>query len=149
VINELQNLFATSSTAARPQTYIEAIAIIKDFPLFGVGFGDWHDIIMKYHTMVGRETWMPAIAYNDTLQITAETGFAGLACVAAFLFMIYRKAIKALKRGGDVVNQALILGGITAMSAALIHCQFDYLFYLPSNAVVFMVIAGMTYRLSN
>jgi hypothetical protein len=66
VINELQNLFATSSTAARPQTYIEAIAIIKDFPLFGVGFGDWHDIIMKYHTMVGRETWMPAIAYNDT-----------------------------------------------------------------------------------
>ncbi len=99
--------------------------------------------------MVGRETWMPAIAYNDTLQITAETGFAGLGCVAAFLFMIYRKAIKALKRGGDVVSQALILGGITAMSAALIHCQFDYLFYLPSNAVVFMVIAGMTYRLSN
>jgi hypothetical protein len=35
------------------------------------------------------------------------------------------------------------------MSAALIHCQFDYLFYLPSNAVVFMVIAGMTYRISN
>lgn len=52
------------------------------------------------------------------------------------------------ERGGDVVNQALILGGITAMSAALIHCQFDYLFYLPSNAVVFMAIAGMTYRLS-
>jgi len=148
VINELQNLFATSSTAARPQTYKEAIAIIKDFPLFGVGFGDWHDIIMKYHTMVGRETWMPAIAYNDTLQITAETGFAGLACVAAFLFMIYRKAIRALKREGDMVSQALILGGITAMSAALIHCQFDYLFYLPSNAVVFMAIAGMTYRLS-
>ena len=67
----------------------------------------------------------------------------------AFLFMIYRKAIKALRRGGDVVSQALILGGITAMTAALIHCQFDYLFYLPSNAVVFMVIAGMTYRLSN
>jgi hypothetical protein len=149
VINELQNLFATSSTAARPQTYIEAIAIIKDFPIFGVGFGNWHDIIMKYHTMVGRETWMPAIAYNDTLQITAETGFAGLACVAAFLFMIYKKAIQALRRGGDVVSQALILGGITAMTAALIHCQFDYLFYLPSNAVVFMVIAGMTYRISN
>ncbi len=149
VINELQNLFATSSTAARPQTYIEAIAIIKDFPLFGVGFGDWHDIIIKYHTMVERETWMPAIAYNDTLQITAETGLAGLACVAAFLFMIYRRAIRALKRGGDVVGQALILGGITAMTAALIHCQFDYLFYLPSNAVVFMVIAGMTYRISN
>ena len=148
VLNELQNLFTTSSTAARPQTYKEAIAIIKDFPLFGVGFGDWHDIIMKYHTMIGRETWMPAIAYNDTLQITAETGFAGLACVATFLFMIYRKAIKALRKGGDVVSQALILGGITAMSAALIHCQFDYLFYLPSNAVVFMVIAGMTYRLS-
>ena len=148
VLNELQNLFTTSSTAARPQTYKEAIAIIKDFPLFGVGFGDWHDIIMKYHTMVGRETWMPAIAYNDTLQITAETGFAGLACVATFLFMIYRKAIKALRKGGDVVSHALILGGITAMSAALIHCQFDYLFYLPSNAVVFMAIAGMTYRLS-
>ena len=149
VINELQQLFASGPTSARPQTYIEAIAIIKDFPIFGVGFGDWHDIIMKYHTMVGRETWMPAIAYNDTLQITAETGFAGLACVAAFLFLIYKKAIQALKRGGDVVSQALILGGITAMSAALIHCQFDYLFYLPSNAVVFMVIAGITYRISN
>ena len=149
IINELQYLFKDLGPQGRSVTYRDAVSIIKDFPLFGVGFGDWHDIIMKYHTMVGRETWMPAIAYNDTLQITAETGFAGLACVAAFLFMIYRKAINALKRGGDVVSQALILGGITAMTAALIHCQFDYLFYLPSNAVVFMVIAGMTYRLSN
>jgi len=146
VIEEMMTIFNPGS---RPFTYSDAIEIIKDFPIFGVGFGDWHDIIMKYSTIVGRETWMPAIAYNDTLQITAETGFAGLACVATFLFMIYRKAIKALRRGGDVVSQALILGGITAMSAALIHCQFDYLFYLPSNAVVFMVIAGMTYRISN
>jgi O-antigen ligase len=148
IINELQYLFKDLGPQGRSVTYRDAVSIIKDFPLFGVGFGNWHDIIMKYHTMVGRETWMPAIAYNDTLQITAETGFAGLTCVATFLFMIYRKAIKALKRGGDVVSQALILGGITAMTAALIHCQFDYLFYLPSNAVVFMVIAGMTYRLS-
>jgi len=146
VIEEMMTIFNPSS---RPFTYSDAIEIIKDFPIFGVGFGDWHDIIMKYSTIIGRETWMPAIAYNDTLQITAETGFAGLACVAVFLFMIYKKAIKALRRGGDVVSHALILGGITAMSAALIHCQFDYLFYLPSNAVVFMVIAGMTYRISN
>ena len=149
IINELQYLFKDLGPQGRSVTYKDAVSIIKDFPLFGVGFGDWHDIIMKYHTMVGRETWMPAIAYNDTLQITAETGFAGLACVAAFLFMIYRKAIKALRRGGDMVSQALILGGVTAMTAALIHCQFDYLFYLPSNAVVFMVIAGITYRISN
>ncbi len=149
IINELQYLFKDLGPQGRSVTYRDAVSIIKDFPFFGVGFGDWHDIIMKYNTIIGKETWMPAIAYNDTLQITAETGFAGLACVAAFLFILYRKAIKALKRGGDVVSQALILGGITAMSAALIHCQFDYLFYLPSNAVVFMVIAGMTYRISN
>ncbi|RZB29834.1 MAG: hypothetical protein SRB1_02114 [Desulfobacteraceae bacterium Eth-SRB1] len=145
IIKEAMTIFSPGS---RLFTYSDAIDIIKDFPIFGVGLGAWHDIIMKYHTMVGRETWMPAIAYNDTLQITAETGFAGLACVAAFLFMIYRKAIKALRKGVDVVSQALILGGITAMTAALIHCQFDYLFVLPSNAVVFMAIAGMTYRLS-
>jgi hypothetical protein len=147
--NELQYLFKDLGPQGRSVTYRDAVSIIKDFPLFGVGFGDWHDIIMKYSTIIGRETWMPAIAYNDTLQITAETGFAGLACVVTFLFMIYKKAIRALRRGGDVVSQALILGGITAMTAALIHCQFDYLFYLPSNAVVFMVIAGMTYRISN
>ena len=145
IIEEAMTIFSPGS---RLFTYSDAIDIIKDFPLFGVGFGDWHDIIMKYHTMVGRETWMPAIAYNDTLQIAAETGFAGLACVATFLFMIYRRAIQALRRGGDVVSQALILGGITAMTAALIHCQFDYVFYLPSNAVVFSVIAGVVYRLS-
>ena len=149
IINELQYLFKDLGPQGRSVTYMDAVSIIKDFPLFGVGFGDWHDIIMKYNTIIGKETWMPAIAYNDTLQITAETGFAGLACVATFLFMIYKKAIRALKRGGDVVSQALILGGITAMTAALIHCQFDYLFYLPSNAVVFMAIAGMTYRISN
>ena len=145
VIEEMMTIFNPGS---RPITYSDAIEIIKDFPLFGVGFGNWHDIIMKYHTLVGSEKWMPAIAYNDTLQITVETGFAGLACVTAFLFMIYKRAIQALKRGGDVVSQALILGGITAMTAALIHCQVDYLFVLPSNAVVFMAIAGATYRLS-
>jgi O-antigen ligase len=148
VISELQNLFASGPTSARPQTYIEAIAIIRDFPVFGIGLGNWKDIILKYHTMVGREIWQPAIAYNDTLQLAAETGLAGLACMIAFLFMIYRKAIIALKRGKDIVRQSLILGGVTAMSAALIHCQFDYLFVLPSHAVVFMVIAGLTYRIS-
>ena len=132
----------------RPITYSDAIDIITDYPIFGVGFGCWQDIILKYHSMLGRETWVPAIAYNDTLQLTAETGLAGFLCMVAFLFMIYRKAITALRRGKDVIVQALILGGIAAMSAALIHSQFDYFFYLPSHAIVFMVIAGMTYRMS-
>jgi len=148
IIKESRYFFMALGPQGRIVVYRDAINIIADFPLFGIGFGCWKDIILKYHSMIGREIWMPRIAYNDTLQLAAETGLAGLSCIIAFLFIIYRKAIIALKHGTDVFVQALILGGLAAMTAALIHSQFDYLFILPSNALAFSAIAGMTYRLS-
>ena len=149
ILHELQFLFKDLGPQGRIVTYKDSLGIIRDFPIFGVGLGNWKDIILKYHTMVGRETWQPGIAYNDTLQLLAETGVLGAACVVSFLFLIFRKAIRALRIGRDIMRRALILGGLASMSAALIHCQFDYFFTLPSHAVVFAVVAAMTYRLSN
>ncbi|MCK9274572.1 MAG: O-antigen ligase family protein [Syntrophales bacterium] len=145
IIDEALTLFKPQ---LREFTYGDAIRVIGDFPLLGVGLNNWPHIILQYDS-IGSQTWIPRIAYNDTLQIISETGFAGFACAAAFVGVLYLRAIRALRRGGDGERQGIILGGITAMTAALIHAQFDYFFYLPANAVVFAVIAGVVYRLSS
>lgn len=150
LIRTLERLFAHGATSARPMNLGLAWRMAADFPLFGVGFNNWPTIVLRYHTMVGREHWYPAVAYNDMLQVLAETGILGLGCLATFVGMIYYRAVAALRRqaGPALQDKVLIVAGLAAMTAPLIHSLFDYVFYLPSQALVFMAVAASVHRLS-
>lgn len=150
LIRTLERLFAHGATSARPMNLGLAWRMAADFPLFGVGFNNWPTIVLRYHTMVGREQWYPGVAYNDMLQVLAETGILGLGCLATFVGMIYHRAVAALrsKAGPATHAKILIVAGLAAMTAPLIHSLLDYVFYLPSQALVFMAIAASVYRLS-
>lgn len=75
--------------------------MVKDFPLFGVGFGHFRDFAPGY----ARDPSSPyfafgstALEHNNLLSIVAETGIVGLVLYAFLIFSILRESVRLYKK---------------------------------------------------
>ena len=74
----------------RPQMWKDTIAMIRDFPVFGVGFGDYIYIFPKYRTFALK--WgVLRYAHNDYLHFIAEMGTVGAIFLSGFLVWYVRR----------------------------------------------------------
>ena len=80
----------------RPQMWKDTIAFIKDFPVFGVGLGDYIYIYPKYRTFA-LEWGVLRYAHNDYLHILAEMGTIGGIFLAGFLAWYVRRFKECLR----------------------------------------------------
>ena len=119
-INSLQD----ASTNYRILNYKEAIDGIIDYPIFGVGIGNWKIISLKYAQNRIENYEIPKHVHNDFLHIAVETGILGgilfLSIFASILFFSFKQIL--LKK-----NQAL---SIVLLLLLTIYC-FDSLFNFP------------------
>jgi len=58
-----------------------SFAMIRDFPLFGVGLGSWAEILPHYQSPPWSSYFYFAHAHNDYIELIAETGLIGFALV--------------------------------------------------------------------
>jgi O-antigen ligase len=81
-------------------------------------------------------------AHNDYLQVLADFGVAGLAAAAWFIVSIGR-AFKYGIRSRDRMLAGLALGGGAGIFAMLVHSLFDFNLQIPSNALLFLLLAAV------
>jgi O-antigen ligase len=81
----------------RPQMWLDAKNIIRDFPVTGTGFGTFQSIFPKYRT---HEWGGRVLLYThcDYLQLISETGVVGMFFIAAFLVYFARLYASALRK---------------------------------------------------
>jgi len=80
----------------RPQMWKDTIALIKDFPVFGVGLGDYIYIFPKYRTFALK--WgVLRYAHNDYLHFLAEMGITGGIFLAGFFTWYVRRFKECLR----------------------------------------------------
>jgi O-antigen ligase len=81
----------------RPQMWLDAKNIIRDFPVTGTGFGTFQSIFPKYRT---HEWGGKSLLYThcDYLQLISETGVVGMFFIAAFLVYFARLYASALRK---------------------------------------------------
>tara|TARA_B110000879_G_C11084368_1_gene476225 strand:+ start:88 stop:1125 length:1038 start_codon:yes stop_codon:yes gene_type:complete len=65
------------STNYRLNLWESSFEMIKEFPLLGIGIGNWKIISIKYSKNYMSEYQVPKHAHNDFIQIMAETGILG------------------------------------------------------------------------
>lgn len=92
-------------------------------------------------------------AHNEYLQLLADYGWAGLALMALMLvahfanglrFLRWFAAERFLATGRLASNSlALVLGGIAALVATLVHATFEFHGHVPVIAVLGAVILGL------
>ena len=93
VINRATSL-NDDSTNYRIENYKEAIQGIIDYPLLGVGIGNWKIMGIKYASSRMESYEVPKHTHNDFLQIGAETGILGLLIFISIFISIVKEIIK-------------------------------------------------------
>jgi O-antigen ligase len=118
------------------------LQIIRAYPLFGVGMGNFYPALLRYQTAGFGLLW--TAAHNDYLQMLAELGIVGFVfpavAVGGAFVRAARTAITADTR--EIRDVALACAG--GLAAFLIHSVSDFNAYVLSNAMVVAWITGIS-----
>lgn len=114
----------------------EAINMIKDYPVLGVGINAYSLIAPRY-----KITW-GGYPHNSYLQMTAETGLVGIATFFWILIVLFRESFRILKQIGSQPRGMLFLGFLTGFLGFLIHSFFDTNFYSVQLGSLMWIIMG-------
>ena len=128
---------------ARPTVWKDTVHLIENFPIFGVGLGNFKYTFPIYKTLHYQIIWEDA--HNDYLQFMADTGVIGfLIFFGGFLIFLW-KSIKIWHKRRDPFVSGLTIGGVSSIVALLIHSGVDFNLHIPSNALLFSIILGLVW----
>src|SRR5260370_40714633 len=127
---------------ARLHFWRETLPLIAAYPAFGCGLGGYESAFRKYQTT---ETLLSIdFAHNDYLQFLAELGILGFAILTTFVVGVVLKAVKAVLRAQEEDGRCLAIACVASLSAILLHSIVDFNMQIPSNAMTFSWICGIS-----
>ncbi len=109
----------------------------------GTGFNTFAVVYPAYQSKDNGQLWL--FAHNDYAQMLAETGFAGLVCVAAFLLFWILAGWRIFRMPAKSPQRPFQLAAWIAGSGFLAYSIGDFQFHAPANALLFFLIAGMVF----
>ncbi|MFI5366833.1 MAG: O-antigen ligase family protein, partial [Candidatus Binatia bacterium] len=137
---------------ARPAIAADTIDMAGNFPLFGVGLGNFGAVFPLYR---GRtiKSWAFGVdvdhAHNDYLEWISEVGVPAAAVTLGLVIMFGRRVARALRNGAMTTDASLLQWGFaTGALALLLHSFTDFNLHIPANALVFAFLIGGLIRLT-
>ncbi|MDD2689678.1 MAG: O-antigen ligase family protein, partial [Candidatus Omnitrophica bacterium] len=122
----------------------DSLKIIKDFPLWGIGFGALGEIFQKYRSIRIPESF--SFSHNEPAQLMAETGIPGFFLIFLFLFFYIKKILALFFRRHNVRVIYITLGCLIGLFSITLHSLFDFVFHVPANALLFCIILALIFR---
>jgi O-antigen ligase len=124
----------------------DCITMIKDRPVLGHGINTFMEIFQTYRRDLGTN---PTYAHNCYLQLTAETGIAGLIGFLAIIGALSRDILRNIKISTfNHINSVILLTGLLAgILSFLAHSFFDTNFYSLQLAVYLWLMVGVVVAL--
>jgi O-antigen ligase len=130
----------------RTAVWIDAVGIVRDFPLFGTGLGTFQNSYPHYQSH--SSVILYDHAHNDYVELLTDTGLTGFilgtALAVAFLGMIFKAWLKRHR----TYIKALGAGGMASLAAVGAHSFTDFNLHIPANAMLLAVVAGITYSVT-
>ena len=127
-------------TTGRAHFWSVTLNIIKAHPYVGTGLGSFGVIYTQYDTRNG--LFRLEQAHNDYLQILSDAGVVGAALGLGFVVLLFYKAIQRAKSADDF-RRGVALAGLSGCFGVLVHSFFDFTLHTTSNALLFLVLAGL------
>jgi len=138
---KLNNRFFDSITIRenmdRIYIWLSSVEMIKDYPIKGVGPGNFPIIYPLYKHDYDQKTHTMSYAHNIFLNMAVETGLIGFILFSAIIIIILIMAIKIYNKN------ALSRGVVAAFLSVLIHNQFDCTILKFEIGVVFWILTGL------
>ncbi|CAN5765249.1 hypothetical protein BH20ACI4_BH20ACI4_14430 [soil metagenome] len=118
-----------------------ALQIFFDHPIIGAGFDSFGAAFTRYDTWSG--SFRIEQAHNDYLQILADGGILSFICIAAFIYLLFKQGVRAIRTNSDKFVMNGIIGALAGCFGILIHSFFDFPLRTPSNALFFLMMATL------
>lgn len=117
-----------------------AVKIFFEHPFLGAGLNAFGVAFTKHDTMTG--FFRVEQAHNEYLQILADAGIAGFMCVAAFIYLLFRKGLRTIAEA-DGFRKSAAIGALAGCFGILVHSFFDFPLRTYSNAFFFLLLAAI------
>mgnify|MGYP001559750001 CR=1 FL=1 len=149
-----------ASAVDRWTQYAASLAMLRDFPVFGVGFGAYRDVYFRYQPLAHRphEVYYP-YAHNDLLQFAVETGALGAALAALAFWRVLADLVGAhilgrgrcpvsaddlgVERRSDRYSLAIGFGALAGLVAITAHSGLDFSMRIPANGFLAATLLGL------
>jgi O-antigen ligase/tetratricopeptide (TPR) repeat protein len=131
----------------RGMLYRRTLAMIRDFPLFGVGMGAWGELFTRYISPPWSQFYFYREAHNDYLQFAAESGLIATLALGWLFWRLLRRIGSAM-RAGDARKWPLLAAVVAAVIATALHELIDFNLHVPANAALLAVLLGLGLRLA-
>lgn len=142
ILRELSTLLNLRTAAAqRPLVWKDTWVLINDFPLFGLGLGNFQYLYPRYKTIVSQAFWDHA--HNDYLELLADAGWVGGIVLGGGLVWFLASIALKWHRRRNPFAVGIGLGGGAGILSLLAHNIVEFNFHLPANALLFFVICGL------
>jgi O-antigen ligase len=144
----------TTSGRAKTETFFtsrgwiwrDTVAMIRANPILGVGLGAYETAYPIYSRDDGSlllgQSYAVDRAHNDYLQILADCGVVGGAIALWFIVLVFRAVARGI-RSRDRLAAGMALGCGGSIFGMLVHSFFDFNLQLPSNALLFLLLAAI------
>jgi len=126
-------------TSGRMLFWSVALKIFASHPIIGSGLDSFGVAFSQFDLQSGM--LRVEQAHNDYLQILADGGIIGFACVAAFVVLLFRNGMKTIAACRDELGRSIAIGALAGCFGIAIHSFFDFPLRTPSNALYFLLLA--------
>jgi putative inorganic carbon (HCO3(-)) transporter len=129
------------TSEGRTDLWVEAIPLIRAYPLFGCGLGGYETAFSRFK--ISGVLVTDDFVHNDYLQLLAELGLLGFVIGAALAFSVVRMALRSAVNSSDPEVRYFAVACVGALSTIALHSLADFNLYIPANAILLAWIAGM------
>jgi O-antigen ligase len=131
----------------RVAMYGDTWQIFRDHPWTGTGLGTLIAVYPRYESFYNGRT--VDHAHNDFLELLADTGLVGGVCGALFMGLLFRRGFANFQVAAGGSARALVAGPLAACTGMLLHSLVDFNLHIPSNALIFLLLAFLTTTKTN
>ena len=136
-----QGLAARLDVSARYQSVRDAIAIVRDYPVFGSGPGTF--LFIHRHYLDASSANRTELTHADFLNCFDDYGLVGFGLALFFVTAVTLKFFRPLWVDNRWQDRVLVAAGFAAWCAVLVCSLVDFNLHIPANAFLFFSLTGL------
>lgn len=147
IVANFAKIFTNYQEESRYPIWTNTLAMIREYPMFGVGAGNWMVYYPKYHLLRGMDIEVGLHrqhinAHQDYLEMFSELGLVGFVFLLWLLVAAIWIALRLLflMRSKDVF---LVIAMISAMSGLMVNSLVSFGMQQPLPICMFMIYAAL------
>jgi O-antigen ligase/tetratricopeptide (TPR) repeat protein len=130
----------TALEESRLALWSAAADIVKDFPVWGTGYGTCQYVDPLYRRSAEVADLTIDHLHNDHLEMLVESGVVGLLLTWLILGLVFWFGIRAVRSGGRASGMSL--GAIFSMTTLVLHGFGDFLISIPAITLLATVLCA-------